>query len=104
MLNNANVSWNALRAGVSELAITLGTTFLPVAVTTLGYINRAAGAVSQWAREHPQAAALIMQLVAGLAVFKIALGGIQRSEEHTSELQSLMRISYSVFCLTTKKK
>src|SRR3546814_6848632 len=27
-----------------------------------------------------------------------------RSEEHTSELQSLMRISYAVFCLKTKKK
>src|SRR3546814_1887195 len=29
---------------------------------------------------------------------------LQRSEEHTSELQSLMRISYAVFCLKTKKK
>src|SRR3546814_21155611 len=28
---------------------------------------------------------------------------IVRSEEHTSELQSLMRISYAVFCLKTKK-
>src|SRR3546814_2625330 len=28
---------------------------------------------------------------------------ITRSEEHTSELQSLMRISYAVFCLTKKK-
>src|SRR3546814_10590028 len=28
----------------------------------------------------------------------------RRSEEHTSELQSLMRISYAVFCLKTKKK
>src|SRR3546814_2003204 len=27
----------------------------------------------------------------------------QRSEEHTSELQSLMRISYAVFCLKTKQ-
>src|SRR3546814_1243835 len=27
----------------------------------------------------------------------------RRSEEHTSELQSLMRISYAVFCLQTKK-
>src|SRR3546814_9822724 len=27
----------------------------------------------------------------------------KRSEEHTSELQSLMRISYAVFCLTKKK-
>src|SRR3546814_2314889 len=30
--------------------------------------------------------------------------GGRRSEEHTSELQSLMRISYAVFCLKKKKK
>src|SRR3546814_7039087 len=30
--------------------------------------------------------------------------GCYRSEEHTSELQSLMRISYAVFCLKKKKK
>src|SRR3546814_4525754 len=30
--------------------------------------------------------------------------GTARSEEHTSELQSLMRISYAVFCLKKKKK
>src|SRR3546814_10584336 len=30
--------------------------------------------------------------------------GEQRSEEHTSELQSLMRISYAVFCLKKKNK
>src|SRR3546814_8581164 len=29
--------------------------------------------------------------------------GLRRSEEHTSELQSLMRISYAVFCLKKKK-
>src|SRR3546814_2903329 len=29
---------------------------------------------------------------------------IQRSEEHTSELQSLMRISYAVFCLKKKQQ
>src|SRR3546814_1889928 len=32
------------------------------------------------------------------------LGVRPRSEEHTSELQSLMRISYAVFCLKKKKK
>src|SRR3546814_7264351 len=32
-----------------------------------------------------------------------ALGRAHRSEEHTSELQSLMRISYAVFCLKKKK-
>src|SRR3546814_6213584 len=31
-----------------------------------------------------------------------ALGGESRSEEHTSALQSLMRISYAVFCLKKK--
>src|SRR3546814_2429251 len=31
------------------------------------------------------------------------LGVARRSEEHTSELQSLMRISYAVFCLKKKK-
>src|SRR3546814_3514443 len=31
-------------------------------------------------------------------------GLVMRSEEHTSELQSLMRISYAVFCLTKKKQ
>src|SRR3546814_6074764 len=33
---------------------------------------------------------------------RMAVG--QRSEEHTSELQSLMRISYAVFCLKKKNK
>src|SRR3546814_5012249 len=32
-----------------------------------------------------------------------AARALTRSEEHTSELQSLMRISYAVFCLKTKK-
>src|SRR3546814_7111264 len=31
-------------------------------------------------------------------------GDVRRSEEHTSELQSLMRISYAVFCLKKKNK
>src|SRR3546814_2901482 len=42
-----------------------------------------------------------------LAPVRIGLGQarhVLRSEEHTSELQSLMRISYAVFCLKKKKK
>src|SRR3546814_6372421 len=35
---------------------------------------------------------------------KILIATDIRSEEHTSELQSLMRISYAVFCLKKKKK
>src|SRR3546814_1770528 len=43
---------------------------------------------------------------AGLAKTDLAFGKFitgKRSEEHTSELQSLMRISYAVFCLKKKK-
>src|SRR3546814_6699159 len=35
---------------------------------------------------------------------KVCGSGRKRSEEHTSELQSLMRISYAVFCLKKKNK
>src|SRR3546814_2921435 len=35
---------------------------------------------------------------------KLLNGTVERSEEHTSELQSLMRISYAVFCLKKKNK
>src|SRR3546814_2602076 len=43
-------------------------------------------------------------LAAGLPAERIAsvVGRADRSEEHTSELQSLMRISYAVFCLKKK--
>src|SRR3546814_2815227 len=40
---------------------------------------------------------------AGMTYWYILLGG-WRSEEHTSELQSLMRISYAVFCLKKNKQ
>src|SRR3546814_5564029 len=42
----------------------------------------------------------IERVIASLELGNIAL---ERSEEHTSELQSLMRISYAVFCLKQKK-
>src|SRR3546814_2884161 len=42
--------------------------------------------------------------LAGVAYGQTVLArAVQRSEEHTSELQSLMRISYAVFCLKKKK-
>src|SRR3546814_2907771 len=40
----------------------------------------------------------------GLRKIELQRIGRCRSEEHTSELQSLMRISYAVFCLKKKKK
>src|SRR3546814_2037659 len=46
---------------------------------------------------------IIVDLAAEDLVEKAALRQELRSEEHTSELQSLMRISYAVFCLKKKK-
>src|SRR3546814_4917224 len=59
------------------------------------------------------AAALTLGIIGGAYITEIIRAGIEavdrgqveaRSEEHTSELQSLMRISYAVFCLKKKKK
>src|SRR3546814_4531168 len=44
-----------------------------------------------------------IQSMRELQVALIAIALVLRSEEHTSELQSLMRISYAVFCLKKKK-
>src|SRR3546814_3403502 len=47
----------------------------------------------------------LVERVAGLAAQRaegVGIGAAFRSEEHTSELQSLMRISYAVFCLKKK--
>src|SRR3546814_2621208 len=53
------------------------------------------------------AAASVLRLrlfvgVGFVAVDQLPATGLDRSEEHTSELPSLMRISYAVFCLKTK--
>src|SRR3546814_6499550 len=48
-----------------------------------------------WSRHRPRLA---------FACARLAGVTAGRSEEHTSELQSLMRISYAVFCLKKKKK
>src|SRR3546814_5158949 len=48
--------------------------------------------------------ALVADIVAGGANAVHMTTRANRSEEHTSELQSLMRISYAVFCLKKKKQ
>src|SRR3546814_2533754 len=46
---------------------------------------------------------IVSQADIALHADKAETGNLVRSEEHTSELQSLMRISYAVFCLKKKK-
>src|SRR3546814_3694177 len=61
---------------------------------------------------HERAPGLLRRAAVGAEVRRWQVGGLVaaacrdrrlRSEEHTSELQSLMRISYAVFCLKKKK-
>src|SRR3546814_4520292 len=71
--------------------------------------------VAEWLREHTSGGARIgydpwlhtkrwvNQAAEALAEKGAELIAVNRSEEHTSELQSLMRISYAVFCLKKKK-
>src|SRR3546814_9153703 len=49
------------------------------------------------------ALALVGGYRGGSAKVSVIASGFMRSEEHTSELQSLMRISYAVVCLKKKK-
>src|SRR3546814_12832888 len=69
-----------------------GSLAAPIAVAT------AAGAAA-----HVALFVLIGCLTRRAAVWSLAIVFVVRSEEHTSELQSLMRISYAVFCLKKKK-
>src|SRR3546814_4739430 len=60
-----------------------------------------AAALGAWA----EGALLLFLFSLGHALEHYAMGRAKkRSEEHTSELQSLMRISYAVFCLKKKNK
>lgn len=74
---DAMVQWTAFKSSVSQVAITLGSTLLPVANEVLGMISRLAAGVAAWAQKNPEAAATVTKLVAGLAVFKIGLGVAQ---------------------------
>src|SRR3546814_10250111 len=60
-------------------------------------MHKAAGII----RDRVDHIATLLTLEQGKPIAE-ARGEVLRSEEHTSELQSLMRISYAVFCLKTK--
>src|SRR3546814_5258686 len=53
-------------------------------------------------REEPVSALPVSEFASAVRVIEFPTP-VERSEEHTSELQSLMRISYAVFCLKKKK-
>src|SRR3546814_10095038 len=77
------------------VGIVIGETLARVGLNEVFGLGRQDGTIV----EYDEAGGTIMDQM--LVDFLAAHG---RSEEHTSELQSLMRISYAVFCLTKKNK
>src|SRR3546814_7722200 len=78
------------------------TQFLAIPFMTTG---AGAQAIGEWYGTGPERGmALVFSVtgVLGVVLTLIAFNSRQRSEEHTSELQSLMRTSYAVSCLTEK--
>src|SRR3546814_10828966 len=99
--------------GVGALVITVAIIATAEVARALRFINVALGA---WLIAAPFLLTgvghlgAIMSVVVGIALIGLSLPRgkrsaehYARSEEHTSELQSLMRISYAVFCLKKKK-
>src|SRR3546814_4338013 len=74
------------------MSATLNEAFIPVAIRMFGTDGAAA------VRE------LKGRILLPMTYASIGVAVMLRSEEHTSELQSLMRISYAVFCLKKKKQ
>src|SRR3546814_6656247 len=83
----ANDSTNFIKLSVSEVQKALFEAILLVVVVMFVFLQ-------SWRATLIPAIAVPVVLLGTFAVF--------RSEEHTSELQSLMRISYAVFCLKNK--
>ena len=77
VLRDANVSWAAFMSSVSSVAITMGTTLLPVLTQAAHYVNGVLQQVNAWAQANPELAGGLIKAVAGIAVFKVGLGAAQ---------------------------
>src|SRR3546814_3445021 len=93
-LASKNLPWWAI--GASLIAANISAEQI-VGMSGSGYAIGLAIASYEWM------AALTLLIVGKFFLPIFLKNEIYRSEEHTSELQSLMRISYAVFCLKQKK-
>src|SRR3546814_3319036 len=78
-------------------------TLFPYTTLFRSYFSLYVDEVQHFGRGMRQVAAGLLSLESSRETAKNATSFSGRSEEHTSELQSLMRISYAVFCLKKKK-
>src|SRR3546814_10243075 len=84
-------------------AVTTGVVMLVIAASNLvGYVlimEDVPNMAAKWTMDVLKSPELVILMMNIIMLF---VGMFLRSEEHTSELQSLMRISYAVFCLKKK--
>src|SRR3546814_2206247 len=77
-----------------------------VSIPPLGACPAARGPVGPGPRRASKERRRLIKILLVIGLLVLLLGGgakrVVRSEEHTSELQSLLRISYAVFCLKKK--
>src|SRR3546814_2982611 len=89
----------ALRNPVARLGDNFGQDFCPTRDTRavrdqiVAHLDREIG-------QSPRLAVAVERRVEQPPRIGLVIAGLDRSEEHTSELQSLMRTSYAAFCLT----
>src|SRR3546814_4222070 len=97
-----------IKAGLHYVTINVATSLLFLIGVSLIYAVTGTLNMADLAARIPLMATSDLALLeGGAAILGIAFlvkAGMWRSEEQTSELQSLMRISYAVFCLKKKKQ
>src|SRR3546814_1249870 len=106
-MNVARLAMQEIRAGLRNRWVVATTLLLAALSLSLALLGSAPTGVVK-----ADPLAVVVVSLASLTIFLVplialllsfdAVVGEQRSEEHTSELQSLMRISYAVFCLQKK--
>src|SRR3546814_9097208 len=77
--------------------------WLPSTASEQPWKDRLIGIASEWSPNFPGYVAGAVEAASRGVEGLLASSAVSRSEEHPSELQSLMRISYAVFCLKKQK-
>src|SRR3546814_4767482 len=94
---------NRVRAGGGAMGITVASAARDAGIAGLEFLRGIPGTVGGAVRMNAGAYGRDTSDILIEATVVTRDGAVERSEEHTSELQSLMRISYAVFCLKKKK-
>src|SRR3546814_6862019 len=114
LLTGRNIDLISLGALILSLGLLVDDAIIAIEIMVVRMqqgVDRVAAAAAAWSTTAAPMLSGTLVTVIGFIPIGLAPSGVSefsgdlfwRSEEHTSELQSLMRISYAVFCLKKKK-